>query len=344
MLGLARRGPFVGVNLGAMEPSLASSELFGSVRGAFTGAVRDRLGFFRTAKGGTLFLDEIGEAPPEVQVMLLRALEIGEILPVGSQTPVPVDVRVVAATDSDLEDRSQGGNFRAPLLHRLSGYVLWLPSLAERRDDFGVLMVHFLRQALVEIGEEERLATPADASRPWLSASVVRRLLDYSWPGNVRQLRNVVHQLVIGSRGRSSLRLGPETERLLRTPEGVGGGGNSLPDASDPGGLQAPSTGREKGPSAPERRPGDVRPEELVEALRRHRWELAAAARHLGISRPSLYNLIRDHPQLRTAGDVDAEEIRRCHRQCDGELEAMADRLEVSASALRRRVRELGLV
>jgi len=116
-----RGGPFVSVNLGALPRELAASELFGVVRGAYTGAARDRDGLFRTAHGGTLFLDEVGEASPEVQAMLLRVLETGELYPVGADRPVIVHVRLIAATDADLEDHIRTGKFKAPLLHRLAG-------------------------------------------------------------------------------------------------------------------------------------------------------------------------------------------------------------------------------
>jgi len=120
--GSRRDRPYLALNLGAVPPSLATAELFGAARGAFTGADRRRAGYFERADSGTLFLDEVGEAPPEVQVLLLRALESGEIQPVGSEAPVRVDVRIVAATDADLETAVAQGRFRAPLLHRLRGF------------------------------------------------------------------------------------------------------------------------------------------------------------------------------------------------------------------------------
>ena len=151
-----RDGPFVSVNLGAIPRDLAAAELFGAVRGAYTGAAQDRPGFFRAARGGTLFLDEVGEAPPEVQAMLLRVLESGEMYPVGGQAPVATDVRLIAATDADLEERIRDGRFKAPLLHRLAGYEIRLPPLRERREDIGPLFVHFAREELERIGEAGR--------------------------------------------------------------------------------------------------------------------------------------------------------------------------------------------
>jgi len=330
--GPRRRAPFVGVNLGAIPPSLAAAELFGAVRGAFTGAVRDQEGFFRRADGGTLFLDEIGEAPGEVQTMLLRTLETGEVCAVGSQALHHVDVRVIAATDSNLEERIRAGDFRAPLLHRLSGYEIWLPPLTERRDDIGRLLVHFLREEMRALGEEARLAAPADPARePWLPAGLVARLALHPWPGNVRQLRNVARQLAIGSRGQEHLEIGPAVERLLAASPAAPG-------------IPAAAPEEEAEPTAPRRRPAEVSEDELLAALRAQRWDLQATATALGISRTSLYALIEASPRARKAGDLTPEEIARCHRECGGDLEAMSERLQVSGRALGRRLRELGLV
>ncbi|HVV83022.1 MAG TPA: sigma 54-interacting transcriptional regulator, partial [Kofleriaceae bacterium] len=208
--GPRQDGPFVSVNLGAIPRELAAAELFGAVRGAYSGATRDRAGYFRAAAGGTLFLDEVGEAPPEVQVMLLRVLESRELYPVGSHEPVATDVRLIAATDADLDAQMVAGRFKAALLHRLAGHQLHLPPLRARIEDIGPLFHHFAREELAAIGEAERL--DPDAPRdpradPWLPAAIATRLLRFRWPGNVRQLRNVTRQLVIGSRGRAQLQL-----------------------------------------------------------------------------------------------------------------------------------------
>ena len=211
-----RNGPFIAVNLGAIPPTLVASELFGAARGAYTGSVQQQEGYFRRAHGGTLLLDEIGEATPEVQVMLLRTLETGEVHPVGTQSPQRVDVRVLAATDADLEARAAAGEFRAPLLHRLAGYEIWLPPLRERRDDVGRLLIHFLRRELATLGEAYRLEPGAPDAPLWLPPGLVARLARYDWPGNVRQLRNVARQIAIGSRGQPRAEIGPAVERLLR--------------------------------------------------------------------------------------------------------------------------------
>jgi two-component system nitrogen regulation response regulator GlnG len=322
-----RSGPFVAVNLGAIPPTLVASELFGAARGAYTGSVQGQEGYFRRAQGGTLLLDEIGEANPEVQVMLLRVLETGEVQTLGTQTSQKVDVRVLAATDADLEARAAAGEFRAPLLHRLAGFEIWMPPLRERRDDIGRLLIHFLRRELTAVSEAHRLETGDPSASPWLRPELVARLARYGWPGNVRQLRNVARQLAIGSRGMPRAEVGPAVEKLL----------SQAPPRSATI-AEAPARGQ-----AERRRPSEVGEEELMEALRACRWDLQATAAQLRISRPSLYALIEASPRLHTAGDLKPEEIGRAFEECGGDLDAMSERLEVSRKALGRRLREMGL-
>ncbi|NOK31948.1 sigma-54-dependent Fis family transcriptional regulator [Corallococcus exercitus] len=329
-----RGGPFISVNLGAIPKELAAAELFGSVRGAFTGAQRDREGFFRAAQGGTLFLDEVGEASPEVQVMLLRVLETGEMYPVGASRPVATDVRLVAATDADLEAQIADGRFRAPLLHRLAGYELRLPPLRERREDIGPLFLHFARQELEALGEAH-LLTPSDPyAPPWVPAALAVRLLLHLWPGNIRQLRNVAKQLVIGSRGQPCLELDTRLAQELRLPQ-------AAPHQAPPPQARAPAPEPEV---AARRKSTEVGEEELLTALRAHDWDVKKAAHHLGIARSSIYDLIERSPSIRLAGDLSVEELTLCFHACGGNLDEMVRRLEVSRRALNRRVKELGLV
>ncbi|HEX4965461.1 MAG TPA: sigma 54-interacting transcriptional regulator [Thermoanaerobaculia bacterium] len=332
-----RAGPFIAINLGAIQTSLVAAELFGAVKGAFTGSVQNQEGYFRRAQGGTLLLDEVGEAPPEIQVMLLRALETREIHPVGSQAPVKVDARVLASTDSDLEARVETGEFRAPLLHRLSGYEIWLPPLRERREDLGRLLVHFLRQELAATGELQRLA-----AETWLPPHLVSRLARYSWPGNVRQLRNLVRQIVIGSRGLARLEAGPVVDRLLQQDGPDDSRGSRPSQTLTP--MPAPMPTPAEPLQADRRKPAEISEEELTAALRNHRWDLQATAAFLHISRPSLYALIEGSPAVRKAGDLSTDEITRCWEECGGDLDTMVDRLEVSRKALARRLREMKLV
>ena len=182
-----RSGPFVAVNVSAIPEPLAESELFGHVRGAFTGADKARTGRFVAAHGGTLFLDEIGEMPRGVQVKLLRALQEREVTPVGASEAIPVDVRVVAATHRDLEGMIEEGTFREDLFYRLDVVPIEIPPLRERRQDVPALAEHFR----VEVNAREGRSVPGFA------LDVVQRLGAYDWPGNVRELENLVERLVV---------------------------------------------------------------------------------------------------------------------------------------------------
>ncbi len=341
--GGRRRQPFVAVNMAAVPPPLAAAELFGATRGAYTGADRKKVGFFRHAERGTLFLDEIGETPSEVQPMLLRALETREILPVGAVEPLKVDVRVIAATDARLGEAIAAGRFRAPLLHRLAGYSIHLPPLGERRDDVGRLFFVFLAREL------ERIGAPAlenDSEHPWPSAEMVARLARYEWPGNVRELRNVTRWLAITGRSCSSRELDAHLAALL-TDSGAGIPPPSPGEAPDsPGGGPAGHSREASKPVVAKRRrlrkPAEVGEEELLSALQAHRFKLSAAAETLGVSRASLYRLIDECPAIRKAVDLGREEIEEALGRCGGDLEAAADELEVSLRGLKRRMTALG--
>jgi transcriptional regulator with PAS, ATPase and Fis domain len=176
-----RNHPFVAINCGAIPEALAESELFGHVRGAFTGAHRDRQGAFLRADGGTLLLDEVAELPPLIQAKLLRVLETGHVLPVGAEQEQPVDVRIVAATHRDLEAMVAAGELREDLYHRLGVITVWLPPLRERPEDIPPLLRYFAGRATLELGYPVELTDAA-------IAAAVR----YAWPGNIRALRNAV--------------------------------------------------------------------------------------------------------------------------------------------------------
>jgi transcriptional regulator with GAF, ATPase, and Fis domain/Flp pilus assembly protein TadD len=180
-----KKGPFVSVNCAALPEALVESELFGHVRGGFTGAVGDAPGLFRAAHGGTLFLDEVGDLPAPAQAKLLRALEGGEVRPVGGNAPVQVDVRVISATNRDLDELRQAGRFRDDLYYRLKAVRLRLPPLRERREDIPLLLSEFLASAASEAGSSPKVP----------DAEALRRLLDYDWPGNVRELLNEARRL-----------------------------------------------------------------------------------------------------------------------------------------------------
>jgi len=182
--------PFVPINCGALTESVLESELFGHTRGSFTGAVADTKGIFEQANGGTVFLDEIGETSAALQVKLLRVLQEGEVRPVGASRIVKVDVRVVAATNVDLEREVGAQRFRQDLYYRLSVIVIRVPALRERREDIPLLIDTFLQNACTRAGRRVEL-TPA----------AVSALTVYRWPGNVRELENTIERLVVFSRG-----------------------------------------------------------------------------------------------------------------------------------------------
>jgi DNA-binding NtrC family response regulator len=182
--------PFVPVNCGALPEGLLESELFGHVRGAFTGAVADKKGLVEQASGGTLFLDEVGEMSQALQVRLLRALEQGEVRPVGAVRVLKVDARVIAATHRDLERAAAEGSFRADLFYRLNVFSVRVPPLRERREDVPLLVQHFL-SAFSARGRPTTSLTPA----------AVAALSAQPWPGNVRELENTLERLVVETRG-----------------------------------------------------------------------------------------------------------------------------------------------
>jgi DNA-binding NtrC family response regulator len=186
-------GPFVSINCAALTETLLESELFGHVRGAFTGAVRDKAGLFEVAGNGTLFLDEIGEVAPTVQAKLLRALQEREIRRVGAERNIKVNARVVAATNRDLRAAVAAGTFREDLYFRLGGFVITVPPLRERREDIPPLVHDFVRRA----------ATRTKRDVKTVSAEAMTALMNYSWPGNVRELEHAIERAVIVARGRS---------------------------------------------------------------------------------------------------------------------------------------------
>ena len=184
-------GPFVAINCGALSESLIEAELFGHETGAFTGASQGRAGWFESAQGGTLFLDEIGDLPLHMQVKLLRVLQERQVVRIGSRKPIGVDLRLIAATNVDLEKAVEAGNFRADLFYRLSVATVQLPPLLERRGDILPLARHFVEVYRSKLGlPEVRISADAEAA-----------LLEYDWPGNIRELENVIHYALIVSTG-----------------------------------------------------------------------------------------------------------------------------------------------
>ena len=190
-LSTRTEGPFQSINCGALPESLLESELFGHVKGSFTGAVRDKMGLFTAAAKGTFFLDEIGETTPATQVKLLRVLQHREVIPVGATEPIPIDTRLLAATNRDLEEEIKRGSFRSDLYYRLNVIAIHVPPLRNRREDIPLLVDYFLQRTAAERNEEPKQPTE----------EVLEALQSYDWPGNVRELENALERAVILSSG-----------------------------------------------------------------------------------------------------------------------------------------------
>ena len=198
-------GPFLSINCGALPEGLLESELFGHVKGSFTGAVRDKDGLFTAAAEGTFFLDEIGETTPAIQVKLLRVLQHREVIPVGSTDALPIDTRLLAATNRNLEDEVRKGGFRSDLFYRLNVIAIHLPPLRERRDDVPLLAKAFL----------ERAAQQKNGSAKVLSDEAMQALQEFSWPGNVRELENALERATILTPG-DEIPVSALPERVMR--------------------------------------------------------------------------------------------------------------------------------
>ncbi|MBI3725765.1 sigma-54-dependent Fis family transcriptional regulator [bacterium] len=254
-LSRRRDGPFLTMNCGAIPDALLESELFGHVRGAFTGAVLDRIGLFQAAHGGTLFLDEIADTSPLFQQKLLRALEEREVRPVGSHRTVKVDVRFLAATNKPLERLVRSGEFREDLYYRIRVFEIGMPPLRERREDIPLLVERFL----------EDLAAPSGGKVATVSQDALRKLMDYPWPGNVRELKNAIEHASVTLKG-GAVRLG-DLPAEIRSAE-----------------VAAPSS---KKASQDEER---LR---VLSALKTAGGSRTDAARQLGISRVGLWKKMR---------------------------------------------------
>ena len=318
--GRRKSETFLAINIAVIPPELAASELFGCRKGAYTGAV-ERTGYFRDAHRGTLFLDEIGEISPEVQVRLLRVLEEGEVQAVGGRRPVRVDVRVVVATDRNLEAAVRQQQFREPLLFRLAERLIELPPLRERREDIGRLLYHFLLQEL-KADEGWRLYGDVDHRPWWIPARVVACFLLNSWPGNVRQVRNLVSSMV-----EESLDL-----PVIAVPQEL-----MVPQVE----VKSSAVGR-GGLSKTRKDPESMSCGALTRLLERCSWEVRPAARHLGVSADTVYRRM-EACQIKKAGDLTLEEVNCALDKSRGDLGIASEALRVSVRGLKQRMKALGL-
>ncbi len=296
--GLRVRGPFVTVDCGSLPDTLIESELFGYEAGAFTDARRSKPGKVEAADSGTLFLDEIGNLPLPAQAKLLRVIEERRLTRLGDNVARDVDVRIVAATNVDLEQASQARIFREDLYYRLNVFKIWLPPLRSRREDVAPLAEHFVRHHAAQQGRKEPLEiTPAALD------ALTRR----AWPGNVRELRNVIERAVLLSDERIEVAdLAPEgatgpSNASVVVPASAMGAASQVPASPGPGagldGIQLPPVDLEGVPlKEAKKRAGDaVERAYILAALRRARWNKSKAAKLVGLNYKTLREKIREH-------------------------------------------------
>lgn len=253
-LSVRSDGPFLAINCAALSSNLLESELFGHVRGAFTGAIKDHNGLFRRANGGTLFLDEVAELPLDLQAKLLRVVQERSFIPVGGDNPIEVDVRIVAATHRSLREEVKKGRFREDLMYRLRVVPIFIPPLRERREDIYLLLWHFINQ---HNGNNFRRIEKIDPH-------AMRVLMDYHWPGNIRELQNVVEYAFVVGQGNGM--------NLLDLP----------PEFREP--LTKPKDNQEKFSFTPDNEPDAIR-----QALRQSNGKVTKAAGILGMSRATFW-------------------------------------------------------
>jgi len=256
-LGMTNGGRFIAINCSAIPETLLESELFGHKRGSFTSAFEDKKGLFETARGGTLFLNEIGHMSMGCQVKLLRAVEQRQILPVGSTTPIDINLRLIAATNRDLAKEIKEGRFREDLFYRLNVVGIHLPALRERREDVPLLVRHFVKKYNAEMGKH----------CTGVSDDVMKILTDHDWRGNVRELQNVIERAVIFAEG-----------EVIELADIGFTGSDVTADTEDHEGLQASVRACEK--------------EQIYRALAKYDWDKAETAKALGIGVSSLYRKI----------------------------------------------------
>ncbi len=308
-LGKAGGVPMVCVNMAALSESLATADLFGAVKGAYTGAHTSRRGWFAEAENTTLFLDEIGNAPETVQPMLLRVLETGCFRPLGSREDLRSNARIIAATDQDLYN----GNFNQALLRRLESHILVIPPLRSRKEDIGILLLHLIKKYEVEKSIVSRI-----------DAALVNQMANYDWPGNVRQLTHVFKRLVL----QLGLDENPNFAHLVE-PHNF-----ALSDTGKD--LENHYQNAKSKDRSHRARLADFTEQDVLNAMEENEWYIQGAAQWLGISRPSMYQLLKKHPDIRRPELIDPDEIRDVIVACKGDFEKMASRLKTPTEALRR--------
>ncbi|MCY2954141.1 MAG: sigma-54 dependent transcriptional regulator [Planctomycetota bacterium] len=267
--GVTRTKPFVAVNCGGIPDTLIESELFGYRRGAFTGAMRDKIGYFEAANSGTLFLDEISTLPINLQSSLLRVLEEKVVVPVGDTHPRPIDIRIIAASNQDLDKMVRDGQFREDLLYRLNVVKITLPPLRQRKEDIPLLVHHFLEKYIRQMNKHVLGVTNG----------TMRALLNHEWRGNVRELENVIERAVIFAEGRQI-----SVEDMPFATEGM----------TDDVGEELKEALRQ------------FERQHILASLRRHNYDKVETARQLGIGVSSLYRKLDELSIPKNVGEADA--------------------------------------
>ncbi|MDR3374033.1 MAG: sigma 54-interacting transcriptional regulator [Ancalomicrobiaceae bacterium] len=323
-----RSKPFVTVNCGAIPENLVESILFGHEKGAFTGAVDRHIGKFQEAHGGTLFLDEVGELPPDIQVKLLRAIQEGEIEPVGARRPIKVDFRLISATNRSLLELTKAGHFREDLYYRLNVFPIWIPPLRERREDIPELVQHFIARFSAE--EKKRRLVGA-------TTETLQLLAAYDWPGNIRQLENAVFRAVVLNDG---------THLTIDDFPQVAAQVGPLPEPA-----REPSVVLDRtSPVMPFPRP--KQPEMVAiptsagnAAGTMSQWSPSAGAFTAG-SGPAPFGFLRsldEKGHVRTLSSIEEEMVRIAIEHYGGRMSEVARRLGIGRSTLYRKLKEYGL-
>ncbi|MBE0693610.1 MAG: sigma-54-dependent Fis family transcriptional regulator [Aquamicrobium sp.] len=309
-LGPRAGKPFVTVNCGAIPENLVESILFGHEKGSFTGATERHVGKFVEANGGTLFLDEIGDLPLDVQVKLLRAVQEGEVDPVGARDTVKVDIRLISATHRDLLQRVRDGLFREDLFYRLNVFPIHVPPLRQRREDIPMLVRHFIAEA-----------GPADAGRrvTGISPGALAMLGAYDWPGNIRQLENAIFRAVVLAEG--PVLTEDEFPQIRAQVDGIDLGDAVPAPGAEPSGIALPAGDGAGNGQNPAFRPAETLPGTM----------------------PGVLRALDERGDVRALADVECEMIRLAIDHYNGQMSEVARRLGIGRSTLYRKLKEMGI-
>ena len=341
-----RKSPLVVVNCAAIPENLLESELFGHVRGAFTGATRDKEGFFSAAGAGTLFLDEIGELPLQLQSKLLRVLQERKICPVGAVREHPIRARIITATNRDLRKEVASGRFREDLYYRLNTLSITVPSLRERRVDIPLLFKQFFAQATERHPELVRFWRPVDQRTPPVPMELFLKLIFARWPGNVRQLRNIVERLATANLGECPFVVPEDVSEELDADRDNAAGFAEPADASMKGRRTGTIPNEQQISSSNDRYDGSestqISEARLLELLSENDYVQSRVARILRVSHTTVDRWMREY-RLTRPRDLTRDQLLEAAKQADYQLEQMAERLKTSKRGLKLRLVALGI-